>query len=72
MQVADTLKPTDPNYYGTLLMGFLNFYSQFPSTSTAISLTGDGAYLSKSECPIPLETKSGKLTIIDPDVEGIC
>ncbi|KAL7320308.1 hypothetical protein PS15m_000208 [Mucor circinelloides] len=71
LQVADTLKPTDPNYYGTLLMGFLNFYSQFPSTSTAISLTGDGAYLSKSECPIPLETKSGKLTIIDPDVEGV-
>lgn len=71
LQVPDTLKPSDPNYYGTLLMGFLNFYSKFPSTSTAISLTGDGAYLSKSECPIPLDTKSGKLTIIDPDVEGI-
>ncbi|CAO3631463.1 unnamed protein product [Mucor fragilis] len=71
LQVADALKRSDPNYYGTLLMGFLDFYSQFPSTSTAISLTGKGAYLSKSECPIPLDTKSGKLTIIDPDVEGI-
>ncbi|KAL9537556.1 hypothetical protein MBANPS3_011669 [Mucor bainieri] len=71
LQVPKGLAPSDPNYYGTLLIGFLNFYSQFPSTTSAISLTGKGAYLTQSECPIPLETKSGKLTIVDPDVEGI-
>ncbi|KAI8645133.1 hypothetical protein BD408DRAFT_412304 [Parasitella parasitica] len=71
LQVNDKVKPTDPSYYGTLLIGFLDFYSQFPSTTKAISLTGGGAYLSKSECPIPLETKTGKLTIVDPDVKDV-
>ncbi|CEP16593.1 hypothetical protein [Parasitella parasitica] len=71
LEVNDKVKPTDPSYYGTLLIGFFDFYSQFPSTTKAISLTGGGAYLSKGECPIPLETKTGKLTIVDPDVEGV-
>lgn len=65
------MNSTDPSYYGTLLIGFLDFYSQFASTKKAISLTGGGSYLSSKDCTIPLETKTGKLTIVDPDMPGI-
>lgn len=52
------------------MLGFLSFYSTFDSSKTAIDPTDEGQYLSKSGCPIPLETKAGRLTIIDPDMPG--
>jgi hypothetical protein len=66
----DELKPTDPSYYAVLLTGFLDFYSKFESTKTAIGLTDGGTYYTEMDCPIDLQTKAGKLTILDPDVSG--
>ena len=64
------LSENDPTYYGELLIGFLSFYSKFENETTAISFDNGGAYLNKANCPIPLDSKTGKLTIVDPDVEG--
>ncbi|KAI9473734.1 MAG: hypothetical protein EXX96DRAFT_541403 [Benjaminiella poitrasii] len=70
LQVDPSFKSSDPSYYGTLLIGFLVFYSNFDNEKQAISLNNGGAYLTKDKCPIELQTKTGKLTIVDPDVEG--
>ncbi|KAI9363733.1 hypothetical protein BD770DRAFT_380332 [Pilaira anomala] len=59
------------DYYGNLLLGFLNFYSKFESEKQAIGLNDGGRYYTKDNCPFVLETKHGKLTIVDPDQPGI-
>lgn len=58
------------DYYGNLLLGFLKFYSKFESEKQAIGLNDGGRYYSKDDCPFALETKYGKLTIVDPDQPG--
>lgn len=70
LQVSDELKREDPSYYAVLLIGFLEFYSKFDSTKTAIGLENGGRYYTAVDCPIEMQTKSGKLTILDPDVPG--
>jgi hypothetical protein len=52
------------------LLGFLKFYSSFDNTKKAIDPSGSGQYLGKIDCPIPLENKVSRITIIDPDVPG--
>ncbi|KAI7895498.1 uncharacterized protein EV154DRAFT_495119 [Mucor mucedo] len=69
--VPKDVNPTRPNYLASLLLGFLSFYSTFESDKKAIGLTNGGCFYDKKDCPIPLETKKGKLTIIDPDVPGV-
>jgi hypothetical protein len=51
-------------------MGFINYYSKFESTKTAIGMANGGTYYTEMDCPITLQTKAGKLTILDPDVPG--
>ncbi|KAI7904633.1 uncharacterized protein BX663DRAFT_323489 [Cokeromyces recurvatus] len=69
LQVDPNLSSSDANYYGILLMGFLDFYSNFKNEEQAISLTNGGSYLTGDNCPIRFEPKNGKLFIVDPDVK---
>ncbi|KAI8079627.1 uncharacterized protein B0P05DRAFT_541372 [Gilbertella persicaria] len=67
---ASSQHPSDPEYYANLLLGFLDFYTEFENTRQAISLEGKGAYLAKNQTDIKIDTKPGRLTIIDPDVSN--
>jgi DNA polymerase sigma len=70
LSVPEDVDPKSAGYLGSLLIGFLSFYSTFESDRMAIDLKDGGKFYNKKDCPIPLETKKGKLTIVDPDVPG--
>ncbi|GAA5810308.1 hypothetical protein MFLAVUS_003729 [Mucor flavus] len=71
LQAPKDMDPSKKEYYGTLLMGFLKFYSKFEAEKRAIGFEDGGKYYSKDDCPFTLETKAGKLTIVDPDIPGV-
>ncbi|KAI8390308.1 hypothetical protein BD560DRAFT_6019 [Blakeslea trispora] len=70
LQAPKNHESSQPEYIAEVLLGFLDFYSRFDSSLYAISLEDGGAYLTADNSPIEIDTKEGKLTIIDPDVPG--
>ncbi|KAL0145465.1 hypothetical protein V8B55DRAFT_1430893 [Mucor lusitanicus] len=65
------IEPSDPNYYGAIVDGISQLLLSISKHINSYISDRRWSVPVKSECPIPLDTKSGKLTIVDPDVEGI-
>lgn len=72
LSVPDHVKPENPNYLGSVLLGFLSFYSDFDPNINAIGLVNGGCFYDVSNCPIIIDYYKGrKITIVDPDQRGM-